>query len=56
MVKDWGLGDMKHGGLREELLVVPPVLGRHVPLLGREREGWTCETYNSERREGAAAA
>ena len=38
MVKDWGLGDMKHGGLREELLVVPPVLGRHASLLGRGRE------------------
>ena len=30
VVKDWGLGDMRHGGLREELLVLPSLLGRQI--------------------------
>ena len=28
-MQDWGLGDFRHGGLREELLICPPVLGRY---------------------------
>ncbi len=27
-VRDWGLGHPAHAGLREELLILPPVLGR----------------------------